>query len=298
MLMFFSGLVFIFIILFFAMRADDVFITEFELNRRVERGDRRAEKLLLKKQLTPSYNFVIKASLVTFSIILVLLISEITEPLRAFFITVGLVAVASLIARSSLVFKISKEIFGYLKPYLLAVYQRLGEKTKRRIIKENKQRSHPVFYSKEELMQIIGSNDQKALSNNEIAWLGLVLRASNGVVSEIMTAKDDLRIIHQMELLGPLIIDEIHKTGQDKFVVTQKDENEIVGVISIEKVSSLDDKTSQIAKNIMEREFMTLEDGQNSLEAFAEMIKSGSDFAIVKRGAEFVGVVRIADFIE
>ena len=71
MLMFFSGLVFIFIILFFAMRADDVFITEFELNRRVERGDRRAEKLLLKKQLTPSYNFVIKASLVTFSIILV-----------------------------------------------------------------------------------------------------------------------------------------------------------------------------------------------------------------------------------
>ena len=124
------------------------------------------------------------------------------------------------------------------------------------------------------------------------------MRASNGVVSEIMTAKDDLRIIHQMELLGPLIIDEIHKTGQDKFVVTQKDENEIVGVISIEKVSSLDDKTSQIAKNIMEREFMTLEDDQNSLEAFAEMIKSGSDFAIVTRGAEFVGVVRIADFIE
>lgn len=109
MLMFFSGLVFIFIILFFAMRADDVFITEFELNRRVERGDRRAEKLLLKKQLTPSYNFVIKASLVTFSIILVLLISEITEPLRAFFITVGLVAVASLIARSSLVFKYRKK---------------------------------------------------------------------------------------------------------------------------------------------------------------------------------------------
>ena len=298
MLMFFSGLVFIAIILSFAMRADDVLITEFELKRRIEKGDKRSEKLLLKKQLTPSYNFVIKAALVTFSIILVLLIGEITGPLKAFFITVGLVAVASLLARASLISKIAREIFDHLKPYLLSVYQHLSEKTKRKIIKRNKQRNHPVFYSKEELVKIIRSNDQKALSEAEISWLELILRSSNTIVSEVMTAKDNLRIVHQTELLGPLTIDEMHKTGQDKFVVTQKDENEVVGVISLEDVSSLDNKTSQIAKNIMNREFTTLEDDKNSLEAFEELVKSGADFAIVKNGAEFVGVVRIADFIK
>lgn len=298
MLMFFNGLVFILIILFFAMRADDVFITEFELKRRIEKGDKRAEKLLLKKQLIPSYNFIIRAILAILSIILVLLISEITGPLKAFFMAVGLIIIAALVARFKLASKISKEVFGYIKPYLLAVYQRLGEKTKRRIIRENKQRSHPVFYSREELLQILSTNSQKALSENEIAWLSLILQVSGGTVSEIMTNKDDLRIIHQTELLGPLTIDEMHKTGQDKFVVTQKDENEIVGVISLEMVSSLDNKTSQIAKNIMEREFMALDAGQNSLEAFAEMIKSRSDFAVVKDGAELVGAVNLVDFIE
>ena len=69
-------------------------------------------------------------------------------------------------------------------------------------------------------------------------------------------------------------------------------------MISLEDVSSLDNKTSQIAKNIMNREFTTLEDDKNSLEAFEELVKSGADFAIVKNGAEFVGVVRIADFIK
>lgn len=271
MLMFFSGLVFILIILFFAMRTDDVLITEFELKRRIGKGDKRAEKLLLKKQLIPSYNFIIRAILAILSIILVLLISEITGPLKAFFMAVGLIIIAALVARFKLASKISKEVFGYIKPYLLAVYQRLGEKTKRRIIRENKQRRHPVFYSREELLQILSTNSQKALSENEIAWLSLILQVSGGTVSEIMTNKDDLRIIHQTELLGPLTIDEMHKTGQDKFVVTQKDENEIVGVVSLERVSSLDNKTSQIAKNIMEREFITLDTGQNSLEAFEEM---------------------------
>ena len=74
MLMFFSGLVFILIVLFFAMRADDIFITEFELKRRIEKGDKRAQNLLLKKQLTPSYNFVIKAIVAILSIIFVLMI--------------------------------------------------------------------------------------------------------------------------------------------------------------------------------------------------------------------------------
>ena len=43
---------------------------------------------------------------------------------------------------------------------------------------------------------------------------------------------------------------------------------------------------------------MTLDAGQNSLEAFAEMIKSRSDFAVVKDGAELVGAVNLVDFIE
>lgn len=296
--MFFSGLVFILIVLFFAMRADDIFITEFELKRRIEKGDKRAQNLLLKKQLTPSYNFVIKAIVAILSIIFVLMISEITGPLKAFFIAVGLIIVAALIARSKLISKISKEVFNYIKPYLLAVYQRLGEKAKRRIIRENKQRRHPVFYSKEELLQILDTNSHKALSDSEIAWLSLVLRVSGSTVSDIMTTRDSLRIIHQTELLGPLTIDEMHKTGQEKFIITQKDENEVVGVISLERVVSLDNKTSQIAKNIMEREFMTLDANQNGLEAFGEMIQSRNDFAIVKAGAELVGVINLADFIE
>ncbi len=286
------------IVLFFAMRADDIFITEFELKRRIEKGDKRAQNLLLKKQLTPSYNFVIKAIVAILSIIFVLMISEITGPLKAFFIAVGLIIVAALIARSKLISKISKEVFNYIKPYLLAVYQRLGEKAKRRIIRENKQRRHPVFYSKEELLQILDTNSHKALSDSEIAWLSLVLRVSGSTVSDIMTTRDSLRIIHQTELLGPLTIDEMHKTGQEKFIITQKDENEVVGVISLERVVSLDNKTSQIAKNIMEREFMTLDANQNGLEAFGEMIQSRNDFAIVKAGAELVGVINLADFIE
>lgn len=293
MVMFISGLVFVLIVLFFTMRADEVYITEFELQRRINSGNKRAEKLLLRKQLAPTYNLILRFISSLLVVVLVLLIREMTTAIQALMISSLLVLVAAGLSRVKLSQKIAREVFLYIKPYFLAIYIRLGEKTKRRIIRKGKHRTNQAFYSQEELIHLINKTGQQIVAQSERDWLDRIFALNNKKVSDLMTDKASLRLVHQTELLGPLVIDEMHKTDQDIFVVTDKSEAKVMGILEIEKISSLDNKTSQIAKNLMERDFMVVESGQNGLELFEEMVKTGRTFAVIQNDDLFLGIVTL-----
>lgn len=295
MLMFFNGLVFIFIVLFMAMRAEETPITEFELKRRIEKGDRRAENILLKKQLTPAFNFVLKCVLALLSIILVLILGEITTSLNAFMIGVGLILLAALLSSFKISKDISRDLFKKIEPRIIKIYANLSPKIKRKVLREGKRRTFQPIFSKEELLFLIAKN-QKIINEQEENWLSKIFSLSDKILSDVMIAKDDLRIIHQTDFLGPLLIDEMHKTGQNIFVVTEKTEEKVEGILPLEKVSNLDNKTSQIAKNIMIRDFFVLDRNQSALEALQEMLLENQKFAIVQDGDEFFGVLNLSDF--
>ena len=101
--------------------------------------------------------------------------------------------------------------------------------------------------------------------------------------------------VHQTDFLGPLLIDEMHKTGQSIFVVTEKTEEKVEGTLALEKVSNLDNKTSQIAKNIMKREFFVLSSDLSALESLQQMLLENQKFAIVQDGDEFLGTLSLSD---
>ena len=123
--MFFNGLIFILIILFMAMRAEATPLTDFELKRRTDEGDKRAESILLKKQLTPAFNFVLKCSLAILSIILVLILSEMTTSVRAFLFGLGLILFAATLSSFKMSKKIAKDLFRKIEPYIIRTYNKL-----------------------------------------------------------------------------------------------------------------------------------------------------------------------------
>ena len=295
MLMFFNGLIFILIILFMAMRAEATPLTDFELKRRTDEGDNRAESILLKKQLTPAFNFVLKCSLAIFSIILVLILSEMTTSVRAFLFGLGLILFAATLSSFKMSKKIAKDLFRKIEPYIIRTYNKLPNKLKRKILREGKQKTIQTFYSKGELLYLI-EKSPKIMDVYEENWLAKIFSLSDKKVTDVMIPKSNLKLVHQTDFLGPLLIDEMHKTGQSIFVVTEKTEEKVEGTLALEKVSNLDNKTSQIAKNIMKREFFVLSSDLSALESLQQMLLENQKFAVVQDGDEFLGTLSLSDF--
>ena len=78
--------------------------------------------------------------------------------------------------------------------------------------------------------------------------------------------------------------------------MTEKTEEKVEGTLALEKVSNLDNKTSQIAKNIMKREFFVLSSDLSALESLQQMLLENQKFAIVQDGDEFLGTLSLSDF--
>lgn len=293
-----SVLVLICLIFSFAMRAETTNISDFELKRRIKLGDKRAENLLLKKQWTPGLNFILKCFSVAFIVLFVLCLSQEFSFLYVFVISGISLLAAAFLSSFKLTKRISNEIFKKVEPRIAGFYSGLSEKTKRRIARNDKQKPNQIFYSKEELTEVI-KKSHNILSSSEGEWMSDIFAKSNQKISQIMKPKEALKIIHQTDFLGPLLIDELHQTGQKIFLVTDKTETKVQGILSLEKVSNLDNKTSQIAKNVMKREFETANENEESLDIFKRMILDGTNFRIINdENEELVGILELKDFFQ
>lgn len=297
MYIFLSCVTFIILMLSLSARAEEVSISEFELKRRISLGDKRAENLLLKKQWAPGLNFILRCFSGAIMVLFALFVGQLTNTFLTFIISSILIFVAVFCSSFPMMKKISAEIFKKVEPRIAHFYAGFSEKTKRRIMKANKQKITQAFYSREELLELL-KKSHKILSEDELKWLQTIIWLSDKKVSDIMIGRDKLKVVHQTDLLGPLLIDELHQTTQQYFVVTDKPEQKVYGILPLAKVANLDNKTSQLARNVMDKDFTDVELDMNALESFERMIKAGEDVFIVNNSSgEFEGLLNLDDIL-
>lgn len=152
--------------------------------------------------------------------------------------------------------------------------------------------------SREELEYLV-TESGALLDGNERKLILHSLKFNDRTVSEVMIPKSMIDSIDKKELLGPLVLDDLHKTGHSRFPVIDKDIDHVVGILHIQDLLTISAKRSEtVEKTMMPRVFYIREDQtlQHALSAFLRT--HHHLFVVVNEYRETVGLISLEDVIE
>lgn len=156
-----------------------------------------------------------------------------------------------------------------------------------------------LIYDEPELVDLL--NQQLASPNNKLDENLLIrlirLTKKNGQdAGELMTSLKKIRKVNSEEEVGPIIIDELHKTGNKYFLVEDKKEDELIGYIKLRDLTSL--KNSGKFRGVMHRDLEYVEINDDAFEIIDLFLTSTTPIFLVRDSGETVGVVTIDDCLE
>lgn len=152
--------------------------------------------------------------------------------------------------------------------------------------------------SREELEHLVAQS-QGIVSSDEKKLILNGLHFTERTVSEIMTPRGVIEAVSNDELIGPITLDELHRTGHSRFPVIDGDIDHVVGILHIRELLTLGSKQSHTARQAMEEKVYYINQDQTLQHALAAFLKTRHHLFIVVNGyRETAGIVTLEDCIE
>jgi CBS domain containing-hemolysin-like protein len=137
------------------------------------------------------------------------------------------------------------------------------------------------------------------LTRDERLTLKSTLHFEDKLVRDYMTPRSVMEAIGRYEMLGPLVLDGLHKTGHSHFPVFEGDIDHIVGMLHIHTLFNLQEKKTRTVQDVMEPRVLYIHEEQTLGQALAACIKHRRHLLVVINGfRETVGVITIEDAVE
>lgn len=156
----------------------------------------------------------------------------------------------------------------------------------------------PMLSSREELLHLVESSGH-ILTGDEKKLIINGLHFADKTVESIMTPRGVVATIAATEVLGPLVLDDLHKTGYSRFPVTDGDIDHVVGVLHARELLTLGNKQSQTAREAMENKVYYIREDQTLDHALAAFLKTRHHLFVVVNGyRETAGIVTLEDCVE
>lgn len=156
----------------------------------------------------------------------------------------------------------------------------------------------PILSSREELLHLVESSghiitaDEKKLIVNGLHFASKTLES-------IMTPRGVVATIAASEVLGPLVLDDLHKTGYSRFPVVDGDIDHVIGVLHARELLTLGTKASQTVREAMEKKVYYIREDQTLDHALAAFLKTRHHLFVVVNGyRETAGIITLEDVIE
>jgi CBS domain containing-hemolysin-like protein len=285
------------LILVAGMRVQPGIISRFELDRRLAAGDGHAKLQLRKLSLLPDVITLLQLSG------LLLVIAMYALSVVAFGWAVGTIVALLVIAlhgalgRIPPIKRVANRLLSIYEPHLLRFAERFPGVMA--VLRGVPSRLLPELHvgSREELVHIIDRSGAH-LTPTEQRLLRHALHFESLRVDDIMTRRGEIDTIDRKELLGPLVLDDLHKTGHSFFPVTNGGIDQVVGVLHIGDFLSLDNKRSLTAERAMSPHVERLRDDELVLSALRHLLRTHQHLLVVENDQhETVGVLTLHDII-
>jgi CBS domain containing-hemolysin-like protein len=271
----------------------------FELKRRRKGGDSSAELALRRDEL---HDAVLSLQRAVSSALLVLVIALLIWALGwlvGLFVALIVAAEYGSVARLQLIHRRFQPLYDKNEQAILLFVERYRRGAFRLVTyAPTSSDKVPEIASREELEQLLRKETVLAESEKQLLLHGLTFGERR--VIEIMTPRSVIDSINEKELLGPLVLDDLHKTGHSRFPVIQGDIDHVVGVLHIRDLFVLDAKQrSTTAAKAMEPRVFYIREDQSLQSALAAFLRTHHHlFVVVNEFRETVGLLSLEDVIE
>ena len=136
------------------------------------------------------------------------------------------------------------------------------------------------------------------MSRAELSRFRANMRFDDQRVVDTMTGRQDISAISMSEVLGPLVLDELYKTGHSRFPVYDQDIDTIVGILYLNDLVDLRSQ-KQTVEQAMRRSVLFVRDDKPLPSLLSMFLRKHQHLAIVTNDhGETVGVVSLEDVVE
>lgn len=154
-------------------------------------------------------------------------------------------------------------------------------------------------YEKSDLLKFF--NAQANVPNNKIddnllRLLSNIAEKSDYQAGDLMTSLKKIKKIDSEQEIGPVIIDELHKTGSKYFLVEDKKEDELIGYLKLRDLTSL--KSSGKIRGSINKELEYVEVTDDVIELIESFLTGSCPVFLVRDSGETIGMLTIDECLE
>lgn len=157
----------------------------------------------------------------------------------------------------------------------------------------------PVTLTRAELTHMINTvqSQDTDLSADEIRILKHAINFGYRTVHDVMTPKSVIESVKEHDVISPILLDELHKSGHSRFPVYSSDDDAVTGILYIKDL--LDVKISKQVSQLMHSPVHYVNEDRELDHVLQAFIKTKQHMFMVVNGfAEITGLVTIEDVIE
>lgn len=293
-----EGILFILLVMVRALRIQPTELTSYELKRRAKTRDDAAKHDLRKENAVNdllTLRYIKDAVLV---IIITLYTASILGWLGGGLLVLALLLLANIVAGWSFVIDIVQKLYARVELRVLTVTEKIHPVIRLLRLPTSQSVNDFTIHSKPELQYLI-KNSNEVLSGEEKTLLLHALDFPDKPVKSIMTPKSVVKSIDKKELLGPLVLDDLHKAGHSRLPVINRDIDHVVGVLYVQDLLTLDTKRSVTVEKAMEAKVYYINQEQSLEYALAAFLRTRHHlFIVINEFRETMGILSLEDIIE
>jgi CBS domain containing-hemolysin-like protein len=159
---------------------------------------------------------------------------------------------------------------------------------------------HTGVYEKSDLADLLERQkhqEDSRISASEIALLQHSLTFGDKLVVDVLTPKRVVKTVAASEHIGPVLMDELSKTGHSRFPVYDQKHDNIVGILYLHDLVGI--KQTGTVADVMNHKLTYVHEDFTLYQTLQAFLKTKRHlFLAVNSYEEYVGIVTIEDVLE
>lgn len=289
-----SGVLFGALVLLAATTSPRTTVSLYELRRRKEARDKDATRALRREEILSQLG-TLKAPLSALILIALLFaLVHLFGRSAGLIITVVLVLLYNRLAQIRMVRKFASAQYRRYETKLLLIAEKYESILRLISGKQTLRDMRVSLASREELTHILEASD--IFTNEDRVLLEHALRFKEQKVKQLMVPRDEMVTVPATELLGPLVLDDLHKTGHTVFPVTKG--KDIVGLLDSSDHVALRSKESVHVRSVMHTDITKIDQSTHLNEVLQVFIETKQSLLIVvDDDNQVAGLISLGDVV-
>ena len=274
-------------------------LTTYELTRRATAGDKEATEALRKEHLAPVITSMQRSATAILLVAATLLLLITLGWWIGLFVALLVALEYGAIGRLSFIENRAQALYAKYETKILKFAEKYERGGFRFILTPmNGDVSELHIESREELLYAL--EQTTVFAKEEKALLAHAVMFKDKMVADVMTPRSVIEGVEKKELLGPLVLNDLHATGHSRFPVIDGDLDHIVGMLYIQDLLIIGEKQrSQTVEKAMDPRVYFVRDSQSLWHALGAFLKTHHHlFVVVNEFRETVGLLSLEDVVE